>query len=80
VLGRAEEILKELAEEEGGKGGSGARYTQMLLIDEPARDAGEHPLLARIREMDLDSLTPLAALNALHELQEALKKEEGEGS
>ncbi|MBS1194067.1 MAG: mismatch repair protein MutS [Methanomicrobiales archaeon] len=80
VLGRAEEILKELAEEEGGKGAGGARYTQMLLIDEPARDVGEHPLLARLREMDLDTLTPLAALNALHELQEALKKEEEEGA
>ncbi|MBS1194654.1 MAG: mismatch repair protein MutS, partial [Methanomicrobia archaeon] len=80
VLGRAEEILKELAEEEGGKGAGGARYTQMLLIDEPARDAGEHPLLARLREMDLDTLTPLAALNALHELQEALKQEEEEGA
>jgi DNA mismatch repair protein MutS len=79
VLGRAEEILKELAEEEAGRGGGVARYTQMLLIDEPAARVRESPLLERLREMDLDTLTPLGALNALHELQEALKKEDGEG-
>jgi len=58
VLGRAEEILKEMAEEEAGRGGGVTRYTQMLLIDEPAREVGDHPLLERIREMDLDTLTP----------------------
>ena len=77
VVERPSSVVKELAEEEGRKGGGGARYTQMLLIDEPARDTGEHPLLVRIRDMDLDTLTPLAALNALHELQEALKKGDG---
>jgi len=78
VLGRAEEILKEMAEEEAGRGGGVTRYTQMLLIDEPAREVGDHPFLERIREMDLDTLTPLGALNALHELQEMLRKEREE--
>ena len=75
VIRRAEEILKELAQDEARVGEGVKRYTQILLIDEPAGEPREHPLLERLREMDLDTLTPLGALNALHELQEALRKE-----
>jgi DNA mismatch repair protein MutS len=68
VIGRARELLKELE-----SGGTAARFpprkksptdpTQLGLFA-----AGEHPVLARLRSIDPERVTPLAALTLLAEL------------
>src|SRR5690606_13131134 len=72
VVARAREILRELegAHTGGGEGLGrwGAhgpeRKRDQLSLFAPA----EHPALGRLRAIDIDSLTPLGALNALAEL------------
>jgi DNA mismatch repair protein MutS len=69
VVERAREILARL--EKGGRSGPPRRE------DEQAPQlglfaGGEHPALARLRELDPLRLTPLEALAALDELKRAL--------
>ena len=69
VIRRAEEILAEL-EREGNRraparehrGGHAGRQLP-LFADEP------HPVVTTLRELDIDSLTPLEAISKLYELQ-----------
>jgi DNA mismatch repair protein MutS len=68
VTGRAEEVLVESLRSPQGSGKRGARYTQLLLIDTP-ETKGDHPVVARIRDLDLNDMTPLEALMTLHDLQ-----------
>jgi DNA mismatch repair protein MutS len=69
VTMRAQEILKEMmAREYGSFGSKQPRFTQMLLIDTPEKQP-EHPVVTELKKMELDIMTPLDALNALHDLQ-----------
>jgi DNA mismatch repair protein MutS len=77
VVNRATEILKALEQDELQRGGrpslSGAApvaQQQLGLF----QTAPEHPLIARLRQLDVDRLTPLEALTLLAEL----KREAGE--
>ncbi|MBI4862455.1 MAG: DNA mismatch repair protein MutS [Candidatus Riflebacteria bacterium] len=75
VLTRAREILFELEQDEERdlekkrrrlKGGRSERDPEQLLLFE----AMEHPVLRELRGMDVNSMTPLAALNFLAQLKE----------
>jgi DNA mismatch repair protein MutS len=73
VVSRAREILRELegAHTGGGEGlgrfgaGGPPRSREQLSLFAPA----EHPALTRLRATNIDSLTPLQALNLLAELK-----------
>ena len=73
VLARARDILHRL--EQGGLAGNlspaaqpkAASTAQLPLFQPP-----EHPVLTRLKEMDLSGVTPLQALNLLDELQRDL--------
>ncbi len=70
VINRAQEILARL-EAEGGEGveEGGPRPSQLPLFHDPA------PWLAELRELEIDSLSPLEALNLLYEWQQKLKRD-----
>ncbi|MDT8357354.1 MAG: DNA mismatch repair protein MutS [Methanomicrobiaceae archaeon] len=68
VTGRAEEVLVEALRSPQADGKRAPRYTQLLLIDAPEKE-GDHPVVARIRDLDLNVMTPLEALMTLHDLQ-----------
>jgi DNA mismatch repair protein MutS len=66
VTDRAAGLLDELMRGEGGPGGRVKRYTQMLLVDAP--QAPPDPVIADLRDLDPDSMTPRQALEILYEL------------
>ena len=75
VVQRATEILRALEHDELRRGGrpslSGAPATdqrQLGLFQSPPE---LHPVVERLRALDVDALTPLAALNVLAELKKA---------
>ena len=75
VVRRAAEILNALEQDELQRGGrpalSGAPTTaqrQLGLFNAPT-DADPHPVVLRLRALDLDRLTPLDALNVLADLR-----------
>ncbi len=49
-------------------------YTQMLLID--SRDAGTpaDPVIEELKSLDTETMTPLQALQKLHDIRDALRK------
>jgi DNA mismatch repair protein MutS len=72
VVARAAEILRALERDELARGGrpavSGAAapdQQQLALFQAP----GDHPILERLRQLDVDRLTPLEALTLLAELR-----------
>ena len=69
VVARARDILNGLERDELSRGGrpslSGAADTRQQLGLFQAAAAAEHPVLARLREVDIDRLTPLQALSLL---------------
>jgi len=69
VVHRAQEILEEL--EEGGvrspMRAPKARQLPLLSL--------EHPLLEELKDLDVDSLSPIEALNRLYEWQKRVKEE-----
>ncbi|RXE57279.1 DNA mismatch repair protein MutS [Methanoculleus taiwanensis] len=69
VTERALVILKEAMVQELKGGGKTPRYTQMLLVDTGEGVAETNPAVEELRAMKLDEMTPLAALNTLHRLQ-----------
>jgi DNA mismatch repair protein MutS len=78
VVGRAADILRSLEQDELQRGG------RPSLSGKPAIDqrqlglfqtASEHPVLARLRELDVNRLTPLEALALLADL----RREAGSG-
>ena len=79
VVARAREILNGLERDELSRGGrpslsaEGVQNRQLGLFQAPDAPI-EHPLVARLREVDVDNLTPLQALSLLAEL----KREAGE--
>lgn len=77
VLTRARTILREtLAEEERGEmpGKRKPRYTQLLLMDPGTEEKQNHPVLSELSSLDINTMSPIDALNVLAEL----KKKAGE--
>jgi DNA mismatch repair protein MutS len=73
VVRRAAEILRSLEQDELQRGGrpslSGAastRQQQLALFQAPAE---AHPVVTRLRDLDLDRMTPIEALNLLVSLK-----------
>jgi len=75
VVDRAQAILREMMAREPAAGTRAPRYTQLLLVDAGEGTAAPHPAVEELLAMDLDELTPLAALNALHRLQTLARKD-----
>ncbi len=74
VTQRAKEILKEM--ENGStitRGKDSARYTQLMLFG--AEEKKVSPVIEELKNLNVDAMTPLEALNALA----AMKKKAGEG-
>ncbi len=68
VTQRAKEILKEV--ENGSaisRGKDSGRYTQIMLFD--SSDKKESPVIEELRNLNVEAMTPLEALNALAELK-----------
>jgi DNA mismatch repair protein MutS len=65
VIERAREVLSEHESEQAVCGHPGRKQTPQLTIFTPL----SAPVLERLREVDLNQLTPLAALNLLAELK-----------
>ena len=72
-----ENVLEEIEDGENGKkrkGKATARYTQMMLFD-PGDSGGSSkanrlsPVEASLRKLNVDEMTPIEALNKLHELK-----------
>jgi DNA mismatch repair protein MutS len=74
VTDRAGEILASVQKGEDGKGGRPRRYTQVLFVDSPEKEEGEHPVVKELRELSPDALTPLQALEALYALQRRVRE------
>jgi DNA mismatch repair protein MutS len=75
VVARAAEILQSLEQDELQRGGRPsltgkpvAEQRQLGLFQAPV-DAALHPVVLRLRALDVDALTPLEALNLLAELR-----------
>ena len=81
-----ESLLEEAEEEEESsgngkrkkKGRTGARYTQMMLFD-PGSGGGaqqqanrQSPVEVALKRLNVDEMTPIEALNKLHELKKLL--------
>ena len=75
VLTRAEAILNQALREDAGSGGR-KYYTQMLLVDTasepltPAVSAVEE----RVREANINEMTPMQALMFINELKSMLER------
>jgi DNA mismatch repair protein MutS len=82
VIERAKELLAELEGSHSGGGEGLGRRGRRRPSSEPPPDqlslfAPEHPVVARLRELDVERLTPLDALNLLAALRGQVK---GEGT
>jgi DNA mismatch repair protein MutS len=75
VVARARDILNGLERDELSRGGrpslsaEGVKTRQLGLFQEPAPVPVEHPVLSKLREADVDNLTPLQALSLLADLR-----------
>ena len=87
LIERAQEILGNLEAQEYDVRGTpriakgtlpeGADESQLALFASADPAFAEHPMLQVLRDVDLDRLTPLAALNLLSSLKERLESGEG---
>ena len=69
VTQRAKEILQDVEKGSGiSRGKSSARYTQLMLFGE-GRESEVSPVVRELKDMDVDSMTPIEALNRLAELK-----------
>ncbi|MEC2223154.1 MULTISPECIES: DNA mismatch repair protein MutS [Heyndrickxia] len=87
VIRRAEKILHALENQDNGEtqmnppeAATATEPAQLSFFEEPETprqktvEAKERKVLKQIRELDLLEMTPLAAMNALYEIQKKLKK------
>jgi DNA mismatch repair protein MutS len=74
VIHRAQEILEKL--EEGSSRVPSGRLQDVPGQQLPLFQVASHPVLEKLRELDLTAMTPLEALNKLYELQQSV---EGDG-
>jgi len=77
VVKRANELLEQLAVRHGKDAAAAKPAKKAAAPAEPmplfAAAAADHPALAALRELDLDTLTPLAAFDALRKLVEDVR-------
>jgi DNA mismatch repair protein MutS len=71
VIGRAEEILRKL--EEGSTRVPGDVKSDSSAQQLPLFRMASHPVLEKLTELDLTTMTPLEALNKLYELQQTIQ-------
>ncbi|KGK98471.1 DNA mismatch repair protein MutS [Methanococcoides methylutens] len=84
VTQRAREILQDIEDEssiskesssKGGKKRRSAQYTQLMLFDpEGSTPVEKDPMVEEIKELDVNNMTPMDALNKLCELQKRAGK------
>jgi DNA mismatch repair protein MutS len=74
VIKRAEEILEELETTAARVPGGWARLSGAQQL--PLFGEGSHPVLEQLKELDVAAMTPLEALNKLHEWQQGLEHPE----
>jgi DNA mismatch repair protein MutS len=74
VVRRAEEILEAL--ERGASRAPVGATTDVDLRQLPLFDVGSHPVLERLKELDVTAMTPLEALNRLYEIQGELQRDD----
>ena len=77
VLTRAEEILTAALREDRAADGSGKQkyYTQMLLVDPVSAPSPEvSPVEERLREANVNEMTPMQALMLINELKSMLER------
>jgi DNA mismatch repair protein MutS len=74
VCDRASEVLKSVLS--GDEAVGVKQYTQMILVDEPGtqHSAEEESVLARLKEIDPDTLRPIDALTILSDLCNGIRK------
>ncbi len=72
VIARAQEILGEL-EASGAAGPRRSALAQPTVFQLPLFSA-EDPVIAELRALDVNALSPLAALNKLYELQQRVRE------
>jgi DNA mismatch repair protein MutS len=81
VVRRAAEILASLEADELTRGGrpslSGAPAAEQRQLGLFTSEPVPHPVLERLRQVDVDRLSPLEALNLLADLKSDLKKDAG---
>ncbi len=67
VVKRAHEVLKQIEEDNTihMKKHDGPKFTQVVFDVTGDTDEGSHPLVEEIKELDLNNLTPLEAMNEL---------------
>lgn len=75
VLERARDILDDLEKER--KPGRGSRPVPAPAEQLDLFAIAEHPLVPEIRDVNVSELTPLAALNLIHQWQQRLKETHG---
>jgi len=74
-VARARDILNGLERDELSRGGrpslsaEGVKTRQLGLFQEPSPVPVEHPVLSKLRQADVDNLTPLQALSLLADLR-----------
>ena len=73
VVNRAREILRELESNGHGKPAPLPRPIPTVDVQLPLFDSPAHPALERLREVDVNRLTPLQAITLLSELAEAAR-------
>ncbi|WP_406670816.1 DNA mismatch repair protein MutS [Methanolobus sp. ZRKC4] len=87
VTSRAREILEDIENEcviteddckSRKKPRSSAKYTQVILFDQESSsgETASHPVIGELKDMDLNSITPLEALNRLSQLKSKLLEED----
>ena len=72
VIHRAEEVLSTLEsnrQRNGSRQDHAAPHQQLPLLPQPS------PIIDEISKIDIDSMTPLEALNKLYELKQKAKQE-----
>ncbi len=84
VTSRAKEILEDIEDEcmisgngrnSKNKKRSSSRYTQVVLFDQDASyaETTPDPVIEELKELDINSITPLEALNKLNEIKDKLQ-------
>ncbi len=74
VTQRAKEILKEVEDGSAisGRGKDSARYTQLMLFD--SEKNMESPVIDELKNLNVDAMTPLEALNTLAALKKRVDR------
>ncbi len=78
VVERAHNVLNQIEEDHSIKmeKKEGPKFTQMVFDPEDGTTSETHPVVESLRDIDVENLTPLDAINELWDLKKKLDKEE----